>query len=449
MRPPPPARNAVLGAALAVAALVAAASSACGPGRRKGPPAPNVLVLVMDTSRADRFTMHGHPRPTTPRVAELAADGVTFLDAWAASCWTGPSHATLLTGLRPEHHGYTEGIRAYLESATPTLAEMLRGAGWRTAGFSMNGFVGPDTQLDRGFERFDALYADPPAYPMAREAHRRALAWMEERKRADERFFVFVNDMEPHTPYTPPDEVARRFLPADATESEVASGRAFAFPESLAMVLGLAKMAPRRLDVVKALYEAELATLDAEVGNLLDGMRRAGILDETLVVITSDHGEHLGERGLYEHSLSLHRTLLHVPLVMRLPAVFDGGRREPAVVRSEDVVPTILDVCGVAPPPAGLDGESLRSPPRPGRVARALFGPGNRNVPEVRKILPTADTAPFHVVFRSVYDGRHHLIVRSDGKDELYDVPADAEETRNLAGTLPDVERRLRDLLTK
>jgi arylsulfatase A-like enzyme len=428
----------------AVLALSLAAS--CGAPKPSGPP--NVLLLVMDTTRADRCGFIGYGRPTTPRLAEFAKDAWTFTDAWAPCCWTAPSHGSLFTGLRPEHHGLTEGVRPFLDEATPTIATILRNAGWRTGCFSNNEIISPEYGLTQGFEKIDPLYKDPDRpYPYATETHRRALEWALSKDGGGKPFFLFVNDMEPHLPYSPPPEFAAKFVKAGTPADEVAAARAFNFPWSVGYCLGRTVVPPAKLSILSDLYDGEIATLDAEIGTLLDGLKSAGVLDRTVVVVCADHGENLGEHRRMGHLLSMHRNTLHVPLLVRAPGTFDGGKTVGDVVRLEDVMPTILELCG-RPVPAGLDGETLAKD-LGGRVARGLFGEQSRTIPEMERAFPGADLSIFKTSIRSSYDGRLHYTLDSAGHEELYDVKADPAESKDLAPAGGDDVARMRALLSK
>jgi arylsulfatase A-like enzyme len=218
------------------------------------------------------------------------------------------------------------------------------------------------------------------------------------------------------------------------------SARAFSNQESLACNLGVTVLGEEQRGLLSDLYDAEIATLDREVGVLLDRMRADGLLDSTVIVIVGDHGESIGEHGTYDHGHGLHSQLLHVPLLMRFPGSLDGGRRVDDLVRLTDVAPTILEVCGL-PPLEGIEGRTLLHD-LPGRIARAAQPRDGLFAIRARHELPDADPSPVAVGIRSVVDGALHLLEYSDGRIELYDRKDDPQETRNLAKDRPaDVER--------
>jgi arylsulfatase A-like enzyme len=428
-------------ALLCAAAALTLTTGGCGAHAR-----PNVLVLVMDTTRADRCSFEGYARPTTPRLEEFAKDAVVYRDAWSPAGWTGPAHASLFTGLRPDHHGFHDGDRNYLAPHVPTLAEALQALGYATGCFTNNDFVAPEFGLTRGFEEVVPMYARPNRpYPWAGETHALAAEWAEMQSRAKRPFFLFINDMEPHIPYTPPEDDAKRFLRGDPTPEEVAAGRAFDLPQSLAYTLHAKEMTPRQLGVISDLYDAEIASLDRDIGTLLDRLNTDGLLDSTIVVIVGDHGELFGEHHIAQHGHSLHRPARHVPLLVRYPKTFDGGRVVTSLVRLEDVPATILELCG-AKTPKRFDGVSLADDAaRPPSIA--VQGRDPSKTARFQSMLAGVDITPLTVGMAAVYDGRFHFLAYTDGRRELYDLSRDPAETEDLAAREPTEAARLEALL--
>jgi len=426
---------------------LAAVTVACGSESKSGA-RPNVLVVVMDTARGDRCSFTGYGRETTPRLAAIARDGVTFLNAWSCSPWTGPSHASIFTGLRPERHGFCLGNREYLRGESLTLAEQLRDSGYETACLTSNFLINERNGLAQGFAFYRTIDDLPDTDdPACRILHRHGLEWVREQQAAAKPWFLFVNDIEPHLPYTPPPEHQATFVDGLAPGDLVARARGFVDRDMpVEYALGLRKVSADQWAVMSDLYDAEIASVDAGIGALVDALAADGILDDTILVVLSDHGENLGDHGLASHKYSLHRTLLHVPLLIRYPGTFDGGREVRDVVRTEDLLPTVLELCGL-PVPKGIDGRTLTGETA-GRISRAMFGraslePGARIPPAGRlRRLQRLRTS-----IRSVFDGRWHLIVHSDGHEELYDVVADPEESRDRAPDAPPELERLRTRL--
>jgi arylsulfatase A-like enzyme len=428
--------------------LLALVCASCG--AREAPAHPevrNVVFVVMDTTRGDRCSVNGYGRKTTPRLEEIAREGTVFRNAWSPAGWTGPAHASMFTGLRPESHGFLRGTRLYLREDSVTLAERFQESGYKTACFSNNNTVAPEFGLAQGFDLHVPLYSVRERdYPWAPRTHQVALDWAVKARQSGAPFFLFINDMEPHYPYRPPAEAARRFLTDGTTREAEERIRELPFDGLCWHNFGVTPLGPLDLRAMSDLYDAEIACLDAAVGSLVDGLRETGLLDETVLVVVGDHGENLGDHGLVDHLFSLHRSIRHVPLVIRAPSRLPAGTAVDDVVRLEDLHPTLLELCGL-PVPRDLDGASLLSD-LPGRVARAALGCPDLFIDGKKQECSVPfDATAFRADLRAVYDGRHHYIRYTDGREELYDVTADPEEARNLAPAGGEILVRMRRLL--
>lgn len=339
--------------------------------------APNVLLLIWDTARAASMDLYGHGAETTPFLTRLAANGVVFERAFATASYTLPSHASLLTGRWA--HELSSDWRVPLNSEPATLAEVLRSAGYRTGGFSANRhYVTREYGLGRGFMHFDEhrlgfqqavrsstlgrmiatsrvvrdllSFDDDLARVHAADHHRALLGWIKRDPRRP--YFAFVNFMEAHTPYLPQPPFAQRFgwYREGATRAE----------RRQVQVIG--RNEPEQLPREAALhsqraYEASIAQLDDAVARILDDLRSQGLLENTVVIITADHGEEFGEHGIFGHGNSLYVASTQVPLVMVHPGLIPPARRVSQAVSIRDVPATILDLAGLGTP---LPGESLR-----------------------------------------------------------------------------------------
>lgn len=315
-------------------------------------PRPDVIVLLLDTLRADRLGCHGWERARTPHLDGLAARGVRFDQAMSASSWTLPSHASLFTSSYPSQHGLWSDQR--LPEALTTLAEVMDANGYRTAAFTERGFVKEDHGFARGFERFDSAMREPGA------TFERAAEWIEARRSP---YFVFVHTYKVHSPYDPEEpfrsELVRPYdgeLPRDIDVRAHPWGRGGPQPPE----------ADR--DYVSDLYDAEVAELDHAIGAFLERLEAAGRLEDTLLLVTSDHGEEFFEHGHTLHGLSLYQEQLHVPLILSWPGHFEGGRVVEHPVHLVDVAPTVLDAAGIDAPeawvgvPLGLEPPGTERP---------------------------------------------------------------------------------------
>ncbi len=314
------------------------------------------LLISIDTLRPDRLGLYGASRQTSPELERLAADGIVFETAVAAAPWTIPSHATLLSSTWPQVHA--ANARAPIAESVALLPGILRAAGWQTAGFVDTAYLGSKFGFDRGFDHFDDEAPPPGDYRRgARVLRQRLLSWLAS---ADERpAFVFWHLMDVHGPYSASAPFGGAF------RQSVASQRPGPRLEQLRRLayhdyLRLDRFSS--FDDLVATYDEGVAVADAVVGGLLQVLRDAGLYDEALIVVTSDHGESFLDHGVWVgHGLFLTDDELRVPLVVKLPGNRHAGARVREMVGLIDVAPSILDALGVAAA-GSFQGRSLLSP---------------------------------------------------------------------------------------
>jgi arylsulfatase A-like enzyme len=416
--------------------------------------APNVLLLVLDTLRADHLSGYGYPRNTTPRLDEFARQGVLFERAYANSSWTLPSHASIMTGRFVHEHQAGNKGRPYLDGRFPTLAEVLSRQGYATGGFVANTFwCGRQTGLDRGFARYDDFFdnagdafartvlgrllaydvlpslglIDIPGRRRAEAINEDVLRWID--ARGDRPFFAFVNYLDVHGPYLPPPSFAGRF---GATAGETGRGEI----ELGAIREDTAVPAPQILQAWKDRYDESLSYLDAKIGELFDALAARGLLDKTIVIVTSDHGESWGEHAFVYHGHSLYLHQVRVPLIIRAPGITHAGVRENSPVGLERIPTTIAHTLGISSP---FPGPPLLDVGDGGARAAALAEVGQRN--GVPRSWPTASGW-----LRAVMTDRWQFILGQDGRMELYDLQADPGQQHDLsrARDLSPVTHQLR-----
>ena len=431
------------------------------------PGAPNVLLIVLDTVRADRLSVYGYGRPTTPNLQRLASRGVVFDQARAAAPWTLPSHATIFTGRWP--HELNVATDRPLDGTHPTLAEFLAGRGYATAGFIGNTyFCNSWFGLARGFAHYEDYYdqnvlispADalhctglgrwlirivgtaynvrPGSASFAMDAeriNRDCLRWID--AHPGRPFFAFLNYMDVHDPYLTPPGFDRHFGLRPESPAEFEMIRSWHAHDK-------SKVSPRDVALIGDAYDDCLASLDEYLGRLLGDLQRRGVLEKTLVIVTSDHGEQLGEHGLFEHAQSLYRQELHVPLILAAPGGVPAGRRIAAPVSLRDLPMTVAGQLGLAAS-APFPGRSLDRfwAPPPGPPA-----PEGPILSEV-SIRPTPASqrrpglAPaLHGPMASVVAEGLVYIRDAFGAEELYDLARDAGELRDLSDS-PEVQPAL------
>jgi arylsulfatase A-like enzyme len=406
----------------------------CGPGPHR---APNVVLIVIDTVRADRLSCYGYDRPTTPRIDRLSERGIRFENVASTSSWTLPAHASLFTGLPPIRHGATQE-HTRLDEVAATLAELLGAGGYATFGASANPVVSKRSGLARGFESFVETWRmnrQPRMSPRAQHPNLLAVRQFLRGLEPDRRFFLFVNYIEPHGPYQPPEPHRSRFLAQGFSPSSLAAALERRMPE---YYLDPSSVSADELAVLNDLYDGEIAYVDQLVGELVDHIEETGRLDETLLVVTSDHGEHLGDHGHFRHVFSLYNSAVRVPLIALLPGGGRAGEVREEPVSLADLFVTILAQAGVGAPPSQREGRDVLA--EPGEAgATPLFAEYYYPLqvltlfPKRGATIHPAALRPYLRRLRSVELDGMRLIWSSDGRHELFDLRSDPHELRNLA----------------
>ncbi len=360
----------------------------------------NVLLVSVDTLRADHVRCYGHQAVETPVLDGLARRGVRFAQAIAPTSITLPSHVSMLTGLAPQRHGARVNGMFKLGPGVATLAQMLAEAGYRTGGIVSVGLLHRRYGLGRGFGHYGDTWAKLGAAETPNLSERRAdavtseaLGWLD--KHGHEKFFLWLHYFDPHFPYAPP--------------------------------------APFKELYGSAPYDGEIAYTDQQFGLVIRWLEAQQLLSRTLVVVTADHGEAFGEHGETQHGMLLYETTLHVPLIFSGPAPMPQGHVVSSLAGLVDVVPTILALVG-RPIPDGLDGRSLLDPPA--QEPRALY-------------IETLASKFFHgwAPLLGVRRADYKFILAP--QPELYDLRNDARELQNLYKTQPEVAGELYDQLRR
>ncbi len=314
-----------------------------------------IIVIAIDTLRADHLGLYGYERDTSPRLDALGAEGVVFDHAFATASWTLPSMTSLLTGTWPREHGagYARsrgGRRRFsrLREEVPTLAQLLKETGYATGAVANVGFMSPRFGFGRGFDTYDWVSSTDEESRRAAESVDRALAWIDAND--DDPFFFMLHLFDPHRHFDAPPPFRGKF-------TEVYRDR---YGDTLATLASRVEAEQQSdLDFHIAAYDEEIAYTDDQVGRFIDGLRERGIWDEALVVLTADHGESLHDHGERGHGGTLYNELIRVPLMVW--GAGSAGERERAPVSLVDFVPTALQWAG-ADEPSGLPGVSWLGP---------------------------------------------------------------------------------------
>jgi arylsulfatase A-like enzyme len=409
-----------------------------------------VVLVTLDTTRADHLGAYGYPRATSPFLDSLATSGVLFERAMAPIPTTVPSHATIFTSLYPLEHGLGHNGQR-LPASVPTAAEMFQQAGYATAGFVSLGLLGR-SGLQRGFDRVEfhapgASAAGERPEVSAGETTGAAIEWLREQPR-DGRFFLWVHYYDAHTPYRPPAEtlaaVRRDSGPIEAVEALLLG------PHGIRLdVYGGDRVA--MLDRVER-YDGELRAVDDKLRQLYGAFAELGLADDSIWIVVGDHGEGLGSHDWLEHGVRIYQEQMRVPLVVHAPGGGWPARRVEEVVELTDLLPTLAVFAGQEPP-AGSRGTSLArwlraEPPvdseREALVQRRTFS-GTR--PRPSEASPTAGERWEDGERLALIGRRYKYIHWTAGPPELYDLVADPTESRNLAGSEPEVVAAMRERL--
>lgn len=422
------------------------------------PGAPNVLLVVLDTVRADHLSVYGYGRDTTPRLARLASRGTVFERARSAAPWTLPSHANLFTGRWP--HELSVGGDQPLDATYPTLAGFLSQHGYATAGFVGNTYYCNSWYgLGRGFAHYEDYYEQnlivspgealrctalgrwlirlagtaynsrPETANTPKDAERvnqDFLRWLSDRQAPERPFFAFLNYIDAHDPYLTPPGFDRYFGVKPETAADVETIRTWHRARPL-------DPSDREIALIRDAYDDCLAYLDEQLGRLFDELEQRGVLRDTLVIVTADHGEQLGERGFYGHGKSLYKQEVHVPLIVVGPSGIPQGKSIADPVSLREVAATIVERLGLQD-----------ASPFPGRSLARFWGVGPKGHDELilselhlsgkalTKPKPDAPPASYGPM-RSLVAGGKIYIRDGLGREEVYDLDDDPDEVHDLA----------------
>ena len=317
-------------------------------------PARNVIVLLIDTLRASKLSIYNpKTRVKTPALDAFAAEGTVFERPQSPENWTKPSVASVLTSLHPATHG-TKQDASKLPKSALMLSEVYKKAGFRTASFIANGYVSNAFGFDQGWDHY-TNYIREKRNTNAANVFGEAASWIEKNK--DKRFFAYIQTIDPHVPYDPPDKYLKMYDPKPYN-GKVQNRRTHLMLDDAKKNPKKYKFTERDKDRIEALHDGEISYHDEHFGKFIAKLRELGLEHDTIIVITSDHGEEFQEHGSWGHGHSVYQELLGVPLLFRWPGVIPAGARVGPVVSTMDIGPTVLEATGVAIPKQ-FEGRSL------------------------------------------------------------------------------------------
>jgi len=404
---------------------------------------PNVLVIVLDGARADHLSCYGYERETTPFLDQVARDGVRCTQMFTTAPATLAAHAALLTGVHAASHGATEE-HPFLAPRLPGMAEQLATAGYRTAAFCTSPWVSPETGCGRGFDAFftqryhNRLATRAVSYGRrasdrllrrsdagARRSNHAVKRWL---TASDEPFFALVHYDEARLPFRLPPPYDRLFIPKGIPAARVRAAN----QDPLRSLVRQSRLTDDDRAMLAALYDGALRYLDNRVREIAELLQARGRWDDTLCIVTADHGTRLGEHGLLGHKFFLDDGVLRVPLLLRCPARIPAGFVVDELAQTTDVLPTVLDTVGLREAAEALPGRALirdgRATPGPAFTIAERFRP---DLAWLQKCFPDFDPRTLDVRAKAIRTRREKFVWRSDEANELYDLVADPGETRN------------------
>jgi arylsulfatase A-like enzyme len=423
---------------------------------------PNILLIIMDAARARNLSCYGYHRPTTPNLERFAERCVVYETAISPAGWSLPSHASIFTGLYPSHHGAHDQHK-YLLPEYPTMAELLRSQGYHTLAICHNAYVSRTTGLDRGFEKFNPVVEKLPRRLRkikrkaesgvaallgrrdngARLINKRAIAALRRLQTEERPFFMFTHYLEPHAPYRPPRKY-NRYLPRGTSAREANRIN----QDRVKYLADLVTMYEQDFKILTDLYDGEITYLDTRINQVLSWLEESGMLDQTMVIITADHGENVGDHQLMGHTYCLYDTLLHVPLIIHYPKGITAPGRVEHQVQTLDLLPTILSILGDTSSETyrSLQGHDLLSSTKHDYT---IAEQANPDLTAFYKRFPDVDVSRYDRALKMIRTDRHKYIWCSDGKHELYDLKADPDEESNIISENPDIAKVLDRRLTE
>jgi len=421
-------------------------------------PKPNIILIIVDAARADHFSCYGYNKETTPNIDHIAKEGVLYEQAISPAGWTLPSHTSLFTGNYVSKHGVHNENHIF-GTQLPTMPEVLKNNGYHTVGFCTNDWISDATGLTRGFVEYHnyhfsnltnkvkkvvSVIKNKGKDDRAFEINKDVKDWINDYL-FDHPFFMFIHYGELHLPYHIPRPYNRKFLPSGMTYRSAIKVN----QDPKAYYDELVQMNQRDFEISKGLYDSALAYVDDRVGQLYEFLEEKGILENTIFIITSDHGESLGDHQHFDHYYVLYDTLLKVPFIIRYPRVFSPGSREKNMVQTLDILPTLAEVLDLKD--SGLEqmqgipltAGSSSKPPRTFTISERYQDLKGR-----KNSYPDRDLSHLVKFERdrkiAIRTEKYKLIHSMNYKSELYDLENDPGEETNIIYEKEDIASQLR-----
>jgi len=427
-------------ASVAVLALLGGLTAGCGSG---GQERPNVLLVVISNLRADHVSALGYARDTTPAIDDLAASGTLYETAVSPSPWSMAAQASILTGLFPTEHAVAFE-HPVLDPSLETLAEKLAAQGYATIGVSTDSTIGKEGGFDQGFETFVEIRPEEEGSPDdgAARAETALTGWLQERSGTfrEKPFFAYLVLSNPTLPFSPPGEYRQKFLDSPVPLPQLDKLALLWIPWARQFSLGLVNPGAAEMGALISLYDGEIGYADYRVGRLMGSLKEMGVDGDTLVVVTSDHGDDLGDHGLLSDTSNLYDTMVRVPLVMRLPGRVPEGRRVVDQVETVDLMGAIEELTARDAPVPGPGVGPVD--PREAAFLEARYDP--TVITYYRSLLPGGDVSIYERHLAGVRTPAYKYIITSRNTETLFDLKADPGEQKPVIAAHPEVAAQLR-----
>jgi arylsulfatase A-like enzyme len=435
---------------------------------------PNVILISIDTLRADHLSCYGYSRETTPNIDRLAEDGTIFLKNYSTGVWTPPGHASMLTGLYIHEHGVYDDRR--LSKDIPTIATILKENGYHTAGFVNNSQVGELVGFEKGHDVFEEVWRGISPRSIAERLikgiYRKVKAsldledmgakktcilfnkWLESLELPKNSFYAFLHFIEPHNPLSPPRGFKKKFLGEESHDGirmekikKIADNPLICYIEDL-------DPGDKEIQYIKDLYDGEISYIDSRIGWLVNLLKEKGCYDNTLIIITSDHGEHFGEYGMWSHVASLYKEVLHVPLIIKFPAGTEIVKEVTQHTQLIDIFPTVMEITGVSNDiNKYVSGVSLLNNGGIEQYHQYVFAEWEGRIPffilnkleNNRSNNVVIDRLKMKMTM--VQDERFKYILKEDGSEEIYDISRGKDESINDLTYKKEIRNRMQAVL--
>jgi len=398
---------------------------------------PNIILIVMDTVRQDHLACYEYTRNTTPNLNRLVETSRIYSNAYSTSCWTIPAHASLFTGLYPIAHQTTQE-HWKMSGETTTLAEILRKNGYETYGIIGNSVIGKHTNLDQGFSQYYEAWRD---VEKDGEEHNNLFYFKQcmQQRNKKKPFFIFINFIEPHSPYDAPLRFQEQFVSDFSLDlKENFWGMHY---------LGMVRFSQDQLQHLIELFDAEILYVDYLIGKIIEELKEKELWNDTVFIVTGDHGENFGEHNHMGHAFSLYESTIKIPLIIHYPKSFLPKSEDHDMTQITDIFTTILGIAVIGGEGYFSQGVDLLKPDaRKRRAAFAeyyypihdldRFTEGEKNHPRLE---------PFKRRLRAIIVDNKKFIWGSDGNHELYDFAKDPEEKENLVDRDTGIEKEMKE----